>query len=58
MNMAGNVGSFLTALAFPYLADWTGSNTPFFYLAAGLNALAIGIWMLVDPRESLAGGES
>ena len=31
MNMAGNVGSFLTALAFPYIQVWTGSNTYFFF---------------------------
>ena len=24
MNMAGNLGSFVTALAFPYLLAWTG----------------------------------
>jgi ACS family glucarate transporter-like MFS transporter len=53
MNMAGNLGSFLTALAFPYLAEWTGSNTPFFFVAAGLNALAVGAWLLLDPRRSL-----
>jgi len=51
MNMAGNLGSFLTALAFPYLAEWTGSNTPFFFVAAGLNILAVGAWGLLDPRR-------
>lgn len=30
MNMAGNLGSFITALAFPYLQAWTGSEEPFF----------------------------
>ena len=30
MNMAGNIGSFVTALAFPYLNAWFGSTTPFF----------------------------
>ncbi len=57
MNMAGNFGSFLTALAFPYLAKWTGSYTPFFFVAAGLNAIAIAVWLLLDPRETLANGE-
>ncbi len=28
MNMAGNVGSFVTSLAFPYLLVWTGSPSP------------------------------
>lgn len=57
MNMAGNVGSFLTALAFPYLAKWTGSYTPFFILAAVLNAAAIGAWLLLDPRRTFDGQE-
>jgi len=45
MNMAGNLGSFLTALAFPYMMSFTGSATPFFILAAVLNILAIIFWM-------------
>ena len=51
MNMAGNIGSFMTGLAFPMLADWTGSYTPFFFVAAGLNVGAIILWMLIDPRH-------
>lgn len=53
MNMAGNIGSFLTALAFPYLLDMTGSEVPFFYLAAGLNVLAILLWWGVNPEKPL-----
>lgn len=53
MNMAGNLGSFFTALAFPYLVDFTGSNTPFFYLAAILNVLAIPLWLAVNPQKKL-----
>ena len=44
MNMAGNIGSFITALAFPYLQAWTGSVTPFFFVGSGLNILAILMW--------------
>jgi len=51
MNMAGNLGSFVTALAFPYLAAWTESDRPFFYLAAGLNTAALFAWMSIDPRR-------
>ncbi len=54
MNMAGNVGSFLTALAFPYLTAWTGSNEFFFYAAAGLNILAILLWLNVKADQGLA----
>ncbi len=53
MNMAGNVGSFITALAFPYLLSWTGSYSPFFYTAAVLNLLAVGAWLLTRPDRTL-----
>ncbi len=53
MNMAGNLGSFFTALAFPYMIAFTGSNTPFFFLAAGLNLLAIPMWLIVNPQKPL-----
>lgn len=53
MNMAGNLGSFFTALAFPYMVAFTGSNTPFFFLAALLNLLAIPMWLIVKPQKQL-----
>ena len=53
MNMAGNIGSFLTALAFPYLTDWTGSVDYFFYVAAALNVLAILLWLQVKADRGL-----
>jgi len=52
MNMAGNLGSFATSLAFPYLLVWAGSSTPFFYLAAALNALAVFLWFRIRPDLS------
>lgn len=54
MNMAGNVGSFLTALAFPYLTAWTGSVDMFFYTAAGLNLLAVFLWIGIKADRGLA----
>ncbi len=54
MNMAGNIGAFITALAFPYLQSWTGSEEPFFFLGAGLNAVAIVFWLFMKPEEQLA----
>ncbi len=54
MNMAGNLGSFLTALAFPYLTDWTGSVDYFFYVAAALNLIAILLWSGVKADRGLA----
>jgi ACS family glucarate transporter-like MFS transporter len=53
MNMFGNFGSFLTALIFPYLKDWTGSNEPFFYIGVLLNLIGIFLWMKIDPSKKL-----
>jgi ACS family glucarate transporter-like MFS transporter len=53
MNMAGNLGSFVTTLAFPYLLDWTGTHVTFFYIAAALNVLAAFLWLAVKPEQPL-----
>ncbi|MDX1700254.1 MAG: MFS transporter [Melioribacteraceae bacterium] len=50
MNMAGNIGSFVTALAFPYLTAWFDSVTPFFLVGASLNLLAVFLWMAMNPE--------
>lgn len=53
MNMAGNIGSFATSLAFPYLLLWTGASTPFFFVAAGLNAVAVAVWIFIRPQDTI-----
>ncbi|WP_303316252.1 MFS transporter [Flavivirga abyssicola] len=53
MNMAGNLGSFSTALAFPYLMAWTGSNEPFFFIAAFLGVIAIVCWLFMDSAKEI-----
>lgn len=53
MNMAGNVGSFVTSLAFPYLLVLTGSTAPFFVLGAVLNAAAAWMWTKVRPERPI-----
>lgn len=53
MNMAGNIGSFITALAFPYLQAWTGSERPFFFVGAGLAVIAIITWGFMDPGKPI-----
>jgi ACS family glucarate transporter-like MFS transporter len=53
MNMAGNLGSFFTALAFPYLMSITASATPFFFVAGALNLIAIGMWLGIKPQKAL-----
>jgi MFS transporter, ACS family, glucarate transporter len=54
MNMAGNLGAFVTIIAYPYLLKWTGSQLPFFYLAAGLSVLAIVVWFFIDTDKQNA----
>ncbi len=54
MNMIGNLGAFSTALAFPYLKDWAGSHEPFFYLAAGLNIVAVLMWLAIRPDRPIS----
>jgi ACS family glucarate transporter-like MFS transporter len=51
MNMAGNIGSFVTSLAFPYLLVWTGSPSPFFIVGATLNACAALLWTRARPDQ-------
>ncbi|WP_282122957.1 MFS transporter [Algibacter mikhailovii] len=53
MNMAGNLGAFSTALAFPYLIEWTGSTQPFFYVAAFLGLVAIVCWLYMDSSKEI-----
>ena len=53
MNMAGNLGSFFTALAFPYLISFTGSSTPFFIVASVLNFIAILFWMFIKSDSNI-----
>ena len=53
MNMAGNLGSFITALAFPYLVKWTGTHNTFFYVGATLNAAAVMVWWFTRPERKL-----
>jgi ACS family glucarate transporter-like MFS transporter len=54
MNMAGNLGSFLTSLAFPYLQLITGSTSFFFVVGAGLNAIAVLLWSRARPPAGVA----
>ncbi len=51
MNMAGNLGAFITALLFPYLLAWTGSTTLFFIVGAVLNLIAVFLWFNMKPQK-------
>jgi ACS family glucarate transporter-like MFS transporter len=56
MNMAGNLGSFLTSLAFPYLVLATGSSASFFVVGALFNGIAVFLWSRVRPVNPAADG--
>jgi len=55
MNTCGNLGSFVSANAFPFLQGLTGDASAYFCAAALLNAAAIFCWLQMKPpgRESL-----
>lgn len=53
MNMAGNLGSAITALAFAYLPETSRGNVAFFYTAAALSMLAIVCWLAVNPHQRI-----
>ncbi len=45
MNMIGNIGSFISANAFPWLIAWTASAEAYFLLAAALNLASVLLWV-------------
>jgi len=53
MNMAGNLGAFVTIIAFPYLLEWTGMHEPFFYVCCSLSAIGIIMWGLMKPEKGI-----
>jgi ACS family glucarate transporter-like MFS transporter len=53
MNMAGNLGAFVTIIAFPYLFKWTGQYEPFFIICAGLSLVAIVMWAGMNPEKPI-----
>lgn len=58
MNMAGNLGSFVTSLAFPYLLVLTGSTVPFFATGATMNLAAAVMWIRARPEHPILGKRS
>jgi ACS family glucarate transporter-like MFS transporter len=53
MNMAGNLGAFVTIIAFPYLFKWTGQYEPFFIICAGLSVVAVLLWARMNPEKPI-----
>lgn len=54
MNMAGNLGSAITALAFAYLPESSKGNAAFFYTAAALSLLGVVCWLFANPSKTLS----
>jgi ACS family glucarate transporter-like MFS transporter len=53
MNMAGNLGAFVTIIAYPYLFAATNSHVPFFYICAILSVSAMVMWLFMNPNKAL-----
>jgi MFS transporter, ACS family, glucarate transporter len=53
MNMAGNLGAFVTIIAYPYIFSATGSHVPFFYTCSVLSVTAIFMWLFMNPDKVL-----
>jgi ACS family glucarate transporter-like MFS transporter len=53
MNMAGNLGSAITALAFAYLPETSRGNVAFFYTAAALSGVGVVCWLLANPGQKI-----
>jgi MFS transporter, ACS family, glucarate transporter len=53
MNMAGNLGAAITALAFFYLPTGSKNNTAFFQAAAALSLLAVLCWIFADRKKTV-----
>lgn len=53
LTTAGQIGSFVSSVAFGYLVDRSGSyNVPFIPMA-GLLLIGAGLWLKVDPTRAL-----
>ncbi len=58
MNMAGNIGAFATALAFPTIKSYFGGPDAFFVFAAVLNVVAVVIWFQMRPDQPIVRADS
>ena len=53
MNMAGQVGSFLSAVAFGYLIKGFGTYNAILLPMAGMLLLSAILWFKIDPTKEL-----
>lgn len=54
MNMAGNLGAAITALAFFYLPSTSKSSAAFFQVAAALSVIAIVCWLFANRTKTIS----
>jgi len=54
MNMFGNIGSFISSIAFPLLLRFAGTPDAYFYSAAAINLLAALLWAGMRQGDSPA----
>jgi dihydroxyacetone kinase-like protein len=54
MNMAGNIGAFITALSFPYMVDWFGGAKA--AMGADLNGVIAAAQKSIDNTRSVGVG--
>jgi sugar phosphate permease len=57
MNMAGQLGSFLSSVAFGYIVTWTGSYDAPLYPMAALLLVSAVFFARIDPTEQLIPAE-
>ncbi len=58
MNMVGNLGSFVSSIAFPFLRGLTGTYVTYFVVASALNVVAILCWAGMRPTLKLKSSSS
>ncbi len=51
MNMMGNLGSFVSANAFPFLFGLTGTASAYFVVTATMNLVAVFCWLRMKSPE-------
>jgi ACS family glucarate transporter-like MFS transporter len=51
MNMAGNIGSFVSANAFPYLQTLTGGTSAYFLMVAAMSVGSGLCWLGMTGRQ-------
>jgi nitrate/nitrite transporter NarK len=57
MNTVGNVGGALSPLVVGYAVERLHSWTLPFYVAAGVFAWGVVMWLMVNPNRSVVSGE-